>query len=72
MPFKKPYGEARPEGQKTHNRVHNALRAIGERANALLKTTFRALANISLDPWKIGRIVAAALAILRIEHRRTT
>jgi hypothetical protein len=25
--------------------------------------TFRALRNISLDPWRIGDIVAAALAI---------
>jgi hypothetical protein len=38
----------------------------------LLKTTFEALRNISLRPWKIGIIVAAALVILHIEHDRTT
>ncbi|CAI7976417.1 transposase [Frankia sp. Hr75.2] len=72
VPFKKPKGKALPDDQKKHNRVHNALRAVGERANALLKSTFRTLGNISLDPWKIGRIVAAALVILHIEHDRTT
>jgi hypothetical protein len=30
------------------------LRAIGERGNALLKMTFRALRNVSLNPW-IGK-----------------
>ncbi|HEX8630077.1 MAG TPA: IS5/IS1182 family transposase, partial [Catenuloplanes sp.] len=33
---------------------------------------FRALRNISLNPWRIGKIVAAALVILHIEHNRTT
>jgi hypothetical protein len=42
----------------------NGKRAIGERGNSLLKTTFKALGNISLCPWKIGTIVAAALVIL--------
>jgi hypothetical protein len=44
-------------------------------ANAKLAaqtTTFRALRNVSLCPWKIGVIVAAALVILHIEHDRTT
>jgi hypothetical protein len=35
-------------------------------------TAFKALRNISLCPWKIGTIVAAALVILHIEHDRTT
>jgi hypothetical protein len=34
--------------------------------------TFKALRNVSLNPWRIGKIVAAALAILHIEHDRTT
>ncbi len=71
VPYKKPKGEALPDDQKQHNRVHNALRAVGERANALLKH-FKALPNISLDPWKIGLIAKAALVILHIEHGRTT
>jgi hypothetical protein len=33
---------------------------------------FKALRNISLCPWRIGTIVAAALVILHIEHDRTT
>ncbi|MEH1017485.1 IS5/IS1182 family transposase, partial [Micromonospora sp. CPCC 206060] len=50
----------------------NSLRAIGERGNSLLKTTFKALRNVSLDPWRIGKIVAAALALLHFDHARTT
>jgi uncharacterized protein (DUF302 family) len=36
--------------QQQFNRAHNAVRAIGERGNSLLKTTFKALRNISLWP----------------------
>jgi len=36
------------------------------------KTTFKALRNVSLCPWKIGKITAAALVLLHIEHDRTT
>ncbi|OHV60769.1 hypothetical protein BCD48_40610 [Pseudofrankia sp. BMG5.36] len=53
------------------NRIHNALRAVGERANALLKVTFQLLRNITIDPWKIGLVAKAALAILHTEYRRT-
>ncbi|OHV53839.1 hypothetical protein BCD48_44650 [Pseudofrankia sp. BMG5.36] len=53
------------------NRIQNALRAVGERANALLKVTFRLLHNITIDPWKIGLVAKAALVILHTEHRRT-
>jgi hypothetical protein len=60
------------EEQKTANKTHNGKRAIGERGNSLLKTTFKALRRISLCPWKIGVIVAAALVLLHIEHDRTT
>jgi hypothetical protein len=58
--------------QKMYNKVHNGLRAVGERGNSVLKTTFRALRNISLCPWRIGHIVAAALVLLHLEHDRTT
>jgi hypothetical protein len=58
--------------QQQFNKAHNSLRAVGERGNALLKMTFRALRNIGLDPWRIGKIVAAALVILHTEHDRTT
>jgi hypothetical protein len=70
--FKKPTGGELTDDQKTHNRAHNGKRAIGERGNSLLKTTFKALRNVSLCPWKIGGIVAAALVLLHIDHGRTT
>jgi DDE superfamily endonuclease len=70
--FKKPRNRACTTIEQQFNRAHNAVRAIGERGNSLLKTTFKALRNVSLCPWTIGRITAAALVILHIEHGRTT
>jgi DDE superfamily endonuclease len=70
--IKKPQGGHLTDDQKAHNKTHNGKRAIGERGNSLLKTTFKALRNISLCPWRIGAIVAAALVILHTEHDRTT
>jgi hypothetical protein len=70
--FKKPKDGELSDTQKTYNKVHNGIRAIGERGNSLLKTTFKALRNVSLCPWAIGRIVAAALVLLHIDHNRTT
>src|SRR5258706_11917295 len=48
--FKKPKGGELSDVQKTYNKVHNGIRAIGERGNSLLKTTFKALRNVSLCP----------------------
>jgi hypothetical protein len=70
--FKKPKDGELSDTQKTYNKVHNGIRAIGERGNSLLKTTFKALRNVSLCPWTIGRIVSAALVLLHIDHDRTT
>jgi hypothetical protein len=70
--FKKPNDTELTDEQHTFNKAHNRLRAIGERGNSLLKTTFKALRNISVCPWKIGAIVAAAMVLLHIEHDRTT
>lgn len=70
--FKKPKGGELSDMQKAYNKVHNGIRAIGERGNSLLKMTFKALRNVSLCPWTIGRIVAAALVLLHIDHGRTT
>ncbi len=70
--FKKPRNNKLGGVQQQFNRAHNRLRAVGERGNSLLKTTFKALRNISLCPWKIGDIVAAALVILHHDHQRTT
>jgi hypothetical protein len=44
-----------PRGPKARNKAHNGKRAVGERGNSLLKTTFKALRNVSLCPWVIGR-----------------
>jgi hypothetical protein len=70
--FKKPKDCTLTVLQQQFNTAHNGVRAIGERGNALLKMTFKALRNVSLDPWRIGRIVAAALVILHLDHARTT
>lgn len=70
--FKKPKNGRLTLAQQQLNKAHNSLRAIGERGNSLLKMTFKALRNVSLNPWRIGNIVAAALAILHIDHARTT
>ena len=70
--FKKPTGGRLTLVQQQLNKAHNSLRAIGERGNSLLKMTFKSLRNVSLDPWRIGKITAAALVILHIDHARTT
>jgi hypothetical protein len=48
------------------------LTADERTVNALLKTTFKALRRVSLWPWRIGAITAAALVLLHHEHGRTT
>ncbi len=70
--FKKLKNQSCTPVEQQFNRAHNAVRAIGERGNSLLKITFKALRNVSLCPRTIGRITAAALVILHIEHGRTT
>ena len=57
--------------QKQANKAHNRVRCLGERGNALLKG-FKALRRVSLCPWRIGAIVAAALVLLHHRHARTT
>lgn len=70
--FKKPRNGMLTDRQQTFNRAHNRLRAVGERGNSLLKTLFKALRNVSLNPWRIGDIVAAALVVLHLDYARTT
>jgi hypothetical protein len=55
-----------PDNQ-TRNRMISALRAPAERANALLKRTWKALERVTLDPWRIGQITAAALVLLHLQ-----
>jgi hypothetical protein len=72
LPAKKPKGGELTEDQQAYNALHSALRCLGERANSLLKTTFRVLNRIRGCPWRIGDITAAALVLLHIENNRTT
>ncbi|TDO48640.1 DDE superfamily endonuclease [Kribbella sp. VKM Ac-2527] len=65
-------GDKLTDDQRTVNTVHSATRALAERGNSLLKTTFKALRRVSLCPWRIGAITAAALVLLHHQHERTT
>jgi len=71
IPIKKPAGRELTADQQTHNAVHGALRCLGERANSLLITTYKALRRYRGCPWRLGQIVAAALALLHHENHRT-
>ena len=53
---------------ETRNALISALRAPAERANALLKRTWRALERVTLDPWRIGAITTAALVLLHLQR----
>jgi len=55
---------------RARNLLITALRAPAERANALLKSSFKALRRITLCPWRIGHITAAALVILTMNRGR--
>jgi hypothetical protein len=71
VPVKKPRGKKLTGDQKTYNKLLRGLRGIGERANALLIVRFKALRRVSLDPWRIGAITAAALVLLHHENDRS-
>jgi hypothetical protein len=71
-PIKHRAGPRLTADQRTVNLLHAATRAPAERGNSLLKTTFKALRRVSLCPWRIGAITAAALVLLHREHDRTT
>jgi len=47
---------------QTRNALISALPAPAERANALFKRTWKALERVTLEPWRIGAITAAALS----------
>jgi hypothetical protein len=70
-PHKKPAGGELTEAQQTYNKVIRGIHGVCERANSLLKTTFKALRRVSLDPSRITKIAAAALVLLQIEYDRT-
>jgi DDE superfamily endonuclease/Restriction endonuclease len=54
----------------TRNQLINALRAPGERGNAILKTRWTALQRLRLCPRRIGDITAAALVLSTLERGR--
>jgi len=54
-------------GTRCRNTILSAIRAPAERANALLKTRWKVLQRISLCPWRIGAITAAALVLLHLQ-----
>jgi hypothetical protein len=69
VPIKKKAGQHKlSDDQHTYNKLLRGLRGVGERANALLTVTFKALRRVSLDPWRIGKITQAALVLLYREH----
>jgi DDE superfamily endonuclease len=72
IPLKRPADRPLTADQRTINALHAATRALAERGNALLKTTVKALRRVSLCPWRIGAITAAALVLLHHQHGRTT
>jgi DDE superfamily endonuclease len=71
-PIKHSAGCPLTDDQRTVNLLHAVTRAPAERGNSLLKTTFKALRRVSLCPWRIGAITAAALVLLHHVHGRTT
>lgn len=55
--------------QRTINALHAATRALGTPCS---RATFKALRQVSLCPWRIGAITAAALVLLHHVYNRTT
>ena len=58
--------------QRTVNLLHAATRAMAERGNSPLETSLEALRRVSLCPWRIGVITAAAQVLLHHEPDRIT
>ena len=50
MPVKKLKGVELGESQQPYNLIVRGVHAVAERANSLLKTTFKALRRVSLCP----------------------
>lgn len=53
---------------RARNTLINALRAPTERANALLKRTWKALERVTVDPGRITAIITAALVLLHLQR----
>ena len=72
IPINKTTGTDLTIDQQSYTAVHGALRCLGERANSLLRTTYKILRHYRGRPWRMGDILAAALVLLHQEHDRTT
>lgn len=70
LPHKKPKGGKLTVRQLQYNKAIGSLRALAEKANADLKTRFRCLRRLGLNPWRIGTIARACLAVFQREHHR--
>ena len=53
---------------RTYNALLTGMRAIGERANALLTQRWTALRHVTVSPSRIGAIVAGALVLTTLER----
>src|SRR4051794_3550199 len=52
IPIKRTADRPLTDDERTVNALHAATRALAERGNSLLKTTFKALRRVSLCPWR--------------------
>ena len=68
IPIKRTADRSLSDDRRTVNALHAATRALAERGNALLKSTFKALRRVSLCPWRIGVITAAALVLTSLDR----
>lgn len=55
MPVKKVKGTGLSDDHEQHNLIVRGVHSVAERANSLLKTTFKALRHVSVCPWRITR-----------------
>jgi len=70
--YKKPKNGKLTIDQRQYNKVLGALRALAEKANADLKVRFKCLDKVGLNPWRIGTIARACLALYHFERPRLT
>lgn len=61
-------GRDLPPDNQTRNKIIGVLRAPAERANALLKSTCKALRRVTLSPERITTIIAAAFILLHMQR----
>jgi hypothetical protein len=69
--FKKPTTGTSPPCNSSSTRRTTASVPSANEATPCRTMSFKALRNVSLDPWRIGRVVAASLVVLHFDHART-